>query len=43
MVIYIENEYMSWGEKKVEIFVRVTSTFFNPKNQTKYGYVLKKI
>ena len=43
MVIYIEKEYMSCGEKKVEIFIRVTGKFFNPEDQSKYGYVLKKI
>ena len=45
MVIYIENEYMSCGEKKkkAEIFIRVTSKFFNPENQGRYGYLLKKI
>ena len=39
MVIYIENKYMSCGEKKVETSIRVTSKFFNPENQRKYGYV----
>lgn len=34
---------MSCRGKKVEIFTRVTSKFFNPENQSKYGYVLKKI
>ena len=42
MVIDIEKEYLSCG-KKVEIFVRVTSRFFNRENQSKYGYVLKQI
>ena len=34
---------MSRGEIKVEIFIRVTSKFFSPEDQSKYSYVLKKI